>query len=187
VGVLLGLLPAAPGPRLLAQAAPAAQASPVPAADSRPRKSIYGKLQRVDKRMNEVIMITDEGKGLRWRVPPSVIAEVDHFKTGDRMIMIYREMAANEKRLTAIAFPGTATAPTYVNLTGARVAIRSTPFVDGVCGGKSAQGEVKEQMIAAGGMVEVAEDCWCCAASGESCTPGSKTGAGKALLVQCFE
>ena len=31
------------------------------------------------------------------------------------------------------------------------------------------------------------EECWCCAPSGQTCTPGNKTGLGRALLVQCFK
>jgi hypothetical protein len=177
VVVLLTLVVGAPTPRAAAQA----QAGP-PA----PKKSVYGKLQSVDKSLNGVIMMSDAGERLAWRFEPAVIAEVARFKPGDPMIVIYRQITPNEKRVTAVAFPGSATTPIYVNLTGDRVILRSSPAVDGVCGQPDA-GPAKESTIPIGGMAEASEACWCCASPGEACTTGNKTGLGRALLVQCFE
>jgi hypothetical protein len=102
------------------------------------------------------------------------------------MIVIYRQVSPNEKRVTALAFPGAASTPIYVNTTGARVVVRSSPAVDGACGQPGA-GPVSESTIPSGGLAEVLEACWCCAAPGEPCTPGNKSGLGRALLVQCFK
>jgi hypothetical protein len=177
VGVLLALLAGAPTPRAAAQA----QAGP-PA----PHKSVYGKLQSVDKSLNGVFMVSDAGVRLAWRFDRAVIAEVARVKAGNPMIVIYRQPTPNEKKVTAVAFPGTATTPIYVNLTGDRVLLRSSPAVGGACGQPDA-GPVNESTIPVGGMAETTDACWCCAPSGQSCTPANKTGLGRALLVRCFE
>ena len=192
LAVLLALCLAGPAPRAAAQV-PDAPASPVAASPDptipdpgRPHKSVYGKLAAVDKTLNGVAMTTDAGERVVWRFNPQVVAEAAKFKPGDRMIVIYRQIASNEKRVTALAFPGSAPRPQYVNTTGSRVTVRSTAAVDGVCGTPDG-GPVTESVIPAGGIAEVLEACWCCAASGESCTPGNKSGNGRALLVHCFQ
>ncbi len=165
-----------PVPRAAAQASPDA---------SRPHKSVYGKLQSVDPRLNGVVMMTEAGERLAWRFDARVIAEAAKFKPGDPMIVIYRQLAHNEKRVTALAFPGAASTPIYVNTTGSRVVLRSGPAVSGVCGQPDA-GPTNESTIPVGGMAEVMEACWCRAPPGESCITGNKSGLGKALLVHCF-
>jgi hypothetical protein len=184
-----------PAPRALAQVPPAPdaavphpQGSPDPTIPdpTRPHKSVYGKLAVVDPSLNGVAMTTDAGEKLAWRFNPSVVKEAAQFKPGDRMIVIYRQIASNEKRVTALAFPGSAKTPIYVNTTGQRVLVRSTAPVDGVCGGPG-EGNVTESVIPAGGIAEVLDGCWCCATDGESCTPGNKSGNGRALLVHCFQ
>jgi hypothetical protein len=150
-----------------------------------PHKSVYGKLQSV-KDLNGVIMTSDAGERLAWRFEPAVIAEAARFKLGDPMIVIYRQVTPSEKRVTAVAFPGTAATPLYVNMTGSRVVLRSAPAKDGACGQPSA-GPIHESTIPSGGMAEVLDACWCCASPDESCTPGNRSGLGRALLVQCFE
>jgi hypothetical protein len=177
VAILLGLSLAAPSPRAAAQA---------PAEAPRPHKSVYGKLASVDKSRNGIVMKSDAGERLAWRFDAAVIAEAARFKPGDAMIVIYRQIAPNEKRVTALAFPGAASTPIYVNTTGSRVVVRSGPAVDGACGQPNA-GPISEATIPSGGLAEVLEACWCCAVPGESCTPGNKSGLGRALLVQCFK
>jgi hypothetical protein len=186
---LLGVLVAGSTRLGHAQApAPAEKASAdqAPAAPARPHKSVYGKLERVDVTLNGVIMRSNEDKRLAWKFDHPVVAELDKFKPGDPMIVIYRQISKNEKRVTAVAFPGTAERPTYINLTGLRVTLRSGPKVDGVCGREGA-GPVTESLIPVGGMGEAVDECWCCAVAGESCTPGNKSGNGKAILVHCFK
>ncbi len=177
VVLLLALFLAGPAPRAAAQTT---------AARSRPQKSVYGKLERVDKNQNRLLMKSDAGQSIAWQLDAAAIAEVARFNRGDPMIVIYRQITPNEKRVTAVAFPGTATTPLYVNMTGSRVLMRSAPFVDGVCGNPNA-GPVTETEVPSGGMAEVSEACWCCAPAGESCNPGNKSGLGRAFLLHCFE
>ena len=128
-------------------------------------------------------MKSDAGENLVWRFDAPVIAEASRFKPGDRMIVIYRQTAPNEKRVTAVAFPGSASTPIYINMTGSRVVVRSTAAAaDGTCEKQS--GPVSDYTIPSGGLAEVLEGCWCC---GEGCTPGNKSGLGRALLVHCFK
>ena len=169
----------------LTYAQPSPGTTQAPAGPARPHKSIYGKLESVDKSQNRIFMKSDTGERLVWRFDRPVIEEAARFKPGDPLIVIYRQLQKNEKRVTAIAFPGTATTPIYVNMTGSRVVLRSAPMVDGVCGQPNA-GPVNESPIPGGGLAEAQEACWCCAPSGESCTPGNKSGLGRAFLVQCF-
>jgi hypothetical protein len=102
------------------------------------------------------------------------------------MIVIYRQISKNEKRVTAVAFPGKAETPTYLNMTGFRILMRSSPAVNGVCGDPAAQ-PVTEHIVSNGGLVEALDACWCCASVGETCSPANRTGQGKAVLVSCFK
>ena len=177
IAILLSLALAAGAARA------AAQASPEP---PRPTKSVYGKLETVDKKKNGVVMKSDAGERLAWRFKPEVIAELAVFKPGAPMIVIYRQQTPKDKRVTAIAFPGAADKPTYVNMTGESVALRGSAGVGGACSSSDA-GNISESTIPIGGLAEAMEACWCCAPAGETCSPGNKTGVGKAFLVQCFK
>lgn len=173
-----GLLLCGPSPRVQAQAPSQA---PTPA----PTKSVYGKLLSVDKTLGNVLMTEDGGAKLAWHFDAAVIAEAARFKPGDPLIVIYRQTTPKEKRVTAMAFPGTAKAPIYMNMTGERIVIRSSAGVGGACNQTS--GPVSESTIPRAGLAEVLDECWCCAPSGERCTPGNKSGLGRALLVHCFK
>jgi hypothetical protein len=175
---LLALFLGAPAP-----SAATAQASPEPA---RVHKSVRGTLQSVDSRLSSVIMKSDAGETLTWRFGPAVIAEAAKFKAGTPVIVIYRQTAPNEKRVTALAFPGAAATPVYVNLTGARVSLLSAAAKDEVCGQADA-GPVTESVIPPGERAEVKDACWCCAPSGNACATGNKSGNGLAFLERCFE
>lgn len=174
--VLLASLGAPPPPA-------GAQAGAEPA---RPHKSVYGTLEKADATLGGVFMKSDKGERLAWRFPAAVVTEVAKIEAGHPMIVIYRQISPSEKRVTAVAFPGAASSALYVNMTGARVMLRSAPATGGECGQADA-GSVTEQMIPVGGMGEAGGACWCCAAAGGSCIPGNKTGIGKAFLVSCFE
>jgi hypothetical protein len=163
-----------------------AAAAQAPAEPARPQKSVYGKLESVDKSLNSVIMKSDEGERLAWRLDKAVIDQAARFKAGDPMIVIYRQLTPAEKRVTAVAFPGSASQPTYVNATGSRVVMRSAPAVDGACERPSAV-PATETTLPADGLAEIAEGCWCCAPAGETCTPSNRTGLGRAILVYCFK
>jgi hypothetical protein len=169
-----GLLLCGPSPRLQAQAPSQA-----------PTKSVRGKLLSVDKTLGNLLMTEDGGARLAWHFDAAVIAEAARFKAGDPLIVIYRQTSPKEKRVTAIAFPGSAKAPIYVNMTGDRVVIRSAAGVDGACDQTS--GAVTESLIPNGGLAEVMDACWCCAPAGGTCTPTTKSGLGRAFLAQCFQ
>lgn len=175
-------------PLALAWTASAPRADAQSPASDAPRtfKSVYGKLQSVDKSLNGVVMRSDAGERLAWRFEAPVIAELSRYKPGDAMIVIYRQLSPTEKRVTAVAFPGAAPTPTYLNVTGSRVVIYSGPLVDGACG-LTNPGPFKESSLPISGIAEVAEGCWCCAPYGETCVPGNRSGNGKAILVQCFK
>jgi hypothetical protein len=174
--VVMSLLLAAATSRVIAQSA----------SDPSAKKSVYGKLESVDTRLNGAFMRSDQGKRLAWRFDKKVIAEMARFHPGDPMIVIYRQISSNEKRVTAVAFPGSAETPVYVNLTGARVLLRSAPMKDGACGAPDA-GPIVDSVIPDGGRAEAPDACWCCSTSDATCNPANKTGKGIALLSQCFE
>jgi len=183
----------ATGSILLAVAAvlfsPQARAQQAPA--EKPQNMLSAQIRTqgftCDKSLSAVAMKTREGQRLAWKFPPRVIAQiVDNFKPGDPMIVIYRQISGSEKRVTAVAFPGSAATPIYVNTTGERVTVRTSPMVEGVCGRPEAE-PISESILPADGLAEVPEACWCCAVIGESCTPGNKSGNGRAFLVSCFK
>jgi hypothetical protein len=156
------------------------------ASPPRPHKSVHGTLESVDATLNRAVMKSSSGEKLAWSFEPAVIAEVARFKPGSPMIVIYRPIDANEKRVTAVAFPGSAATALYLNMTDSRVVLRTAPDVGGVCG-KPDAGPVTDSVIPSGGTGEAPEACWCCTLSGQSCHPENKTGKGRALLVGCFE
>jgi len=148
-------------------------------------KSVRGRLESVDTQLNGIIMTTDEGKRVAWQFSAAVIARLSPFKAGAPMIVIYRERGGG-KAVTAIAFPGTADRPVYVNTSEERVQIVGGPLVNGVCGQPS-EVPLSTTTIPSGGQAVVADACWCCAPAGEACIPGNKTGNGQAFLARCFK
>jgi hypothetical protein len=181
-GVLAGLV----GLTALALCGPAPRASAqAPAPTPAPTKSVRGKLLSVDTGQNSILMTETNGGQMAWHFDAPIVAEAKRFKPGDPVIVIYRQTSPKQKRVTALAFPGSAKAPIYVNLTGERVVLRSAAAAaDGSCDQTS--GPVSESTIPNRGLAEVMDGCWCCAPVGASCTPGTKSGLGRAFLAQCF-
>jgi len=179
----VGLLPFLMG---LSFAAEKPQAPAPSSAEAHAPKSVRGTLQEIDKSQSTLIMKSESGARLAWQFAPAVVAEAVKFPTGAPVIVIYRQISANEKRVTAVAFPGTAKKPTYVNMTGESVVVRSAPAVADACG-LTEHGSVTDLTIPAGGRAEVLDACWCCGPVGGTCTPGNKSGPGQAFLAQCFE
>jgi len=171
---------------LAAGTASRAAETQAPADPPRAHKSVYGKLETVDAKLNGVVIRSDAGERLGWRFDRRVIAQLEEFKQGDPVIVIYRQMSPGDKAVTAIAFPGKAETPIYVNATGFRVVMRSAPMVDGACGGPEAA-PINQSMLPVDGTAEILDACWCCAASGDSCSPGNKSGNGRAILIRCFK
>jgi len=155
------------------------------ASGARKFKSVHGKLDAVDRQLNGVIMLTDEGKRVAWKFDKSVVAQLSGFKTGDPMVVIYREKG-KDKAVTALAFPGAAQTALYVNTTGQRVELVSGPMVNGSCGAP-ADTPPNVTTIPMTGRADTADACWCCAPAGETCTPANKTGAGVAFLTNCYK
>lgn len=152
----------------------------------RPPKSVRGTLVNVNPRNNTIVVKSDEGPNLSWRFEKNVIEEAAKFDEGARVIVIYRLLPGDVKRVTALAFPGAEETPIYVNLTGERVVVRSAPRVNDACDA-AGTGEVTETHVPREGRAEVLEGCWCCAVAGQSCPTTTRSGNGRAYLVQCFE
>ena len=152
----------------------------------KPQQSVYGTLESVDTKLRALVMRSKTGEKLGWRFEAGVVAELALFKPGDPMIVIYRPISFSDKRVTAIAFPGSASTPLYMNKTGSKVVLRSAPDTGGVCGGADAA-SITDSVIPDGATGEAVGACWCCALPDKSCRPMNKTGNGKAVLVGCFE
>ena len=174
VALLLGMLPGAPTSRAAAQGT-----------GGLAFKTVHGKLEMVNESVNGVAVVSDEGQRMAWQFDKAVIAQLKVFKPGDPVVVIYRERGG-EKAVTAIAFPGAAATPVYVNTTDQRVVLVSGPLVNGACGQPAAEA-LHTTGILIGAQAETQDACWCCAPAGKTCTPANKTGLGKAFLTRCYE
>jgi len=174
VALLLGMLPGAPTSRAAAQGT-----------GGLAFKTVHGKLEMVNESVNGVAVVSDEGQRMAWQFDKAVIAQLKVFKPGDPVVVIYRERGG-EKAVTAIAFPGAAATPVYVNTTDQRVVLVSGPLVNGACGQPAAEAR-HTTAILIGAQAETQDACWCCAPAGKTCTPANKTGLGKAFLTRCYE
>ncbi len=167
------------------EATPQAAPSPAAGAGRIATDTVHGKLDMVNERLNGVSVISDDGKRMAWQLDKRVIAQVKRFKPGDPVVVIYRERGGGTA-VTAIAFPGAAGTPIYVNTSAERVELVSGPMVDGACG-KPPEASIHTTTIPIGGRAETADACWCCAPAGKACVPANKTGLGQAFLVHCYE
>jgi len=176
VSLLLGLWPGAPATRAAAQgAAPSRIAF----------ETVHGKLEMVNESVNGVAVVSDEGQRMAWQFDAKVIAQLKAFKPGDPVVVIYR-VRGSGKAVTAIAFPGAAATPVYVNTSGQRVELVSGPMVGGACG-QPADSAIHRTTIPTGGRAETSDACWCCAPAGQACVPSNRTGLGQAFLIHCYE
>jgi hypothetical protein len=148
-------------------------------------RSVHGKLEMINPSVNAVAVVSDEGQRMAWQFDKRVIERIKGFKKGDPVVVIYRQRGA-EKAVTAIAFPGAAETPVYVNTTDQRVTLVSGPMVDGACGKPSTEPN-RTTNILSGGQAETSDACWCCAPAGDTCVPANRTGLGKAFLTRCYE
>jgi len=176
VALLLGMLPGAVASRAAAQStAPGGLAF----------RTVYGKLEMVNESVNGVSVVSDAGQRMAWQFDKAVIEKLKAFKPGDPVVVIYRERGGG-KAVTAIAFPGKAATPIYVNTAGERVELISGPMVGGACG-QTADAPVNRTTIPTGGRAETQDACWCCAPAGQACVPSNRTGLGQAFLIHCYE
>jgi hypothetical protein len=148
--------------------------------------SIEGVLDKVVTKHEGLILKTDEGRRLGWKLPAPVIEEAAKFEPGARMWVIYRKLNDNNQAVTALGFPGVEDAPVYVNATGYPVVLRTGPAVDGQCGAENAPAG-SEQALGMGLVIEDLSECWCCAPEGETCAPSNHSGNGRIVLAQCFK
>ena len=176
VALLLALGPGEATPQAAAQGASPAKVV---------FQSVHGKLEMVNESVNGVAVVSDDGKRMAWQLDKRVIAQVKRFKPGDPVVVIYR-VRGGGKAVTAIAFPGAAETPVYVNTSGERVELVSGPMVEGACG-KPPESTIHTTTIPTGGRAETQDACWCCAPAGGVCVPANKTGLGQAFLVHCYE
>ncbi len=176
VALLLGTLPGVPAPRAAAQGtAPGGLAF----------STVHGKLEMVNESVNGVAVVSDEGQRMAWQFDKTVIEKLKAFKPGDPVVVIYRQRGS-DKAVTAIAFPGAAATPVYVNTSGQRVELVSGPMVGGACG-QAADAPVNRTTIPVGGRAETSDACWCCAPAGQACMPANRTGLGQAFLIHCYQ
>jgi hypothetical protein len=148
-------------------------------------KTVHGKLEMINESVHGVAVISDDGQRMAWQFDKAVIAQLKGFKPGDAVVVIYRQRGA-DKAVTAIAFPGAAATPIYVNTTGQRVELVSGPLVNGDCG-QAAAAPPHSTTIPTGARAETEDACWCCAPAGQACVPANKTGLGLAFLTRCYE
>jgi hypothetical protein len=150
--------------------------------------SVNGKLERVDDSLNGIIIKTDAGERLAWQLPAPVIAEASKYKPGDSVWVIYRQLAASERAVTALGFPAAKDSmPKYVNATGAPVLLRTSAAVDGKCDAPGAeQRQANEYPLLLQGVAEDPAACWCCATRGQTCPPVNRSGPGRIVLAACF-
>jgi hypothetical protein len=172
--LLLGLVPGAPAPRVLAQGSGALAS-----------RTVHGKVEMINESVNAVAVVSDDGQRMAWQFDKAVIAQLKDFKVGDPVVVIYRQRGA-DKAVTAIGFPGKAATPLYINTTGHRVELVSGPMAGGACG-QAADTLVNRTTIPTGGRAETSDACWCCAPAGKACMPSNKTGLGQAFLIHCYE
>ena len=148
-------------------------------------QTVHGKLEVVNESVNGVAVVSDEGQRMAWQFDKTVIEKLKGFKPGDPVVVIYRLRGA-DKAVTAIAFPGAAATPIYVNTSGQRVELVSGPMVGGACG-QPAESAIKRTTIPTGGRAETQDACWCCAPAGQACVPSNRTGLGQAFLIHCYQ
>lgn len=185
VVLMLAAWPAASAPAQAPAPPPGSAAAPAAAPAKVAVRTVYGKLEMVNESIRGLAIVADDGQRMAWQLDQKVVDQVKAFKPGDAVIVIYRERGAG-KAVTAIAFPGKAETPMYVNTTGERAELVSGPMVDGACG-KAPEAAIHRTTIPTGARAETQDACWCCAPAGQACVPANRTGLGQAFLVHCYE
>jgi hypothetical protein len=152
-------------------------------------RSIDGTLERVDTGLNGVILQGSDGKRQAWQLPAPVIREAAHFKPGDRMWVIYRQLNPSDSTVTALGFPGAEEKPVYINAAGEMIVLRTGPLVNGTCG-PAPTDQIRTQDVPMGTTLAEEGDCWCCATRGKSCQLANRShdanGTGRIILARCF-
>jgi hypothetical protein len=148
-------------------------------------KTVEGVLDRVVTDEEGIIVRTDDGQLLAWRLPGPVVAAAAKFAAGTRVWVIYRGVDPEDRAVTALGFAGKAHQPLYVNATGYDAVLRSSAGVEGRCDSPG-PGPADELEIRKGLFGAVQGACWCCAPKGQTCTPSNPARGGRVVLAQCF-
>ena len=177
----------------LASHLPAPLAAQAPPTGSLATGSVSGTLVNVDKPLSGLILRTDEGRQMAWRLDRSVVEELSRFKKGDRLWIIYRELFGGDRAVTAIGFPGSEKVPVYVNATGAAVRLHTAAYLDsGACRGYREEGQVSSSLVRRGASADNEARCWCCSSMQETCEPANRAYepgdrvTGRIILSRCF-
>jgi hypothetical protein len=165
-----------------------AGAQPAPAAPLI-YQSIEGSIEKVDQRLNGIILRDRDGKRHAWKLGTPVIQEAARYKPGDSMWVIYRQIGTGERAVTAVGFPGSQEKPVYVNATGDTVVLRTGPFTDGACRPVPPE-QVTDHDLRAGTDFSDEAPCWCCASRGKQCELANRShddrGTGRIVLARCY-
>jgi hypothetical protein len=152
-------------------------------------QSIQGTIERVDTRLNGIILKGSDGKRHAWQLRPLVIKEAARYKPGDAMWVIYRSIDGGDRAVTAIGFPGSEEKPHYVNATGDTVVLRTGPYTEGACKPVAPE-QMREHVLRSGSDLEDEAACWCCAPRNGECQLANRShderGTGRIVLSRCF-
>jgi hypothetical protein len=154
--------------------------------------TMTGTLLTVDKPLSGLIIKTEAGQQMAWRLDRSVIEQVARFKRGDRIYVIYRELGGGDRAVTAVGFPGSEKKPVYVNATGHTVRLRTGPYVENACSGYRESTQVGQFRLPRGSTTEDEAPCWCCSSIEQTCEPANRAYApsdqatGRIVLSRCF-
>jgi hypothetical protein len=156
--------------------------------------SVSGTLLTVDKPLSGLIIRTDEGRQMAWRLDRSVLERVARFKKGDRLWIIYRELGGGDRAVTAIGFPGSEKVPVYVNATGVGVRLHTAAYLEGgACRGYREEGVVvSSSLVRRGASAGNEAPCWCCSSMQQTCEPANRAYepgdlvTGQIILSRCF-
>jgi hypothetical protein len=152
-------------------------------------QSIDGSIETIDQRLNGIILKGSDGKRHAWKLQAPEIKEAARYKPGDSMWVIYRQVGASERAVTALGFPGTDEKPLYVNATGESVVLRTGPYTDNACRPVAAE-RMTDQQLRAGSEFADEAPCWCCASRGKQCELANRShderGTDRIVLARCF-
>lgn len=169
---------------VLAAAVAAASPSPKPLLTD----SVSGTIEVVDTRLNGIIVHSEGGDRIAWKLPAPAIKEASRYERGARVRVHYRGLQTGDRAVTALSFPGDGSEVTYVNGTGARVLLRTgAANADGGCASEPSSDGAAERMVARNRTAVMEPSCFCCAPPGKTCGLANHAVAGsRIVLAQCF-
>ncbi len=96
-------------------------------ANTRPMidESVTGTLEAVDKGLGGIIVRSESGDRLAWRLSRAAVEEAGRYKLGAPVRVHYRQRSPGNRAVTAVSFPGEGAEAVYVNATGDRIVLRT--------------------------------------------------------------